>query len=168
MSNGKDVRDFVRKQIESASTLIEAVKFRKSRLMEVAEAVVRHQAEFFDLGPPGLKVFRMSDLAEEIGCDPSTISRTVADKYVETPHGVLPMRYFFTGGTDTGDGIGTSWDSIKQRVAEIVRHEDPKHPLNDDQIAATLAKENIHIKRRTVAKYRAQLDIPPARQRRKF
>ncbi len=167
-TNGKEVRDFVRKQVESASTLIEAVKFRKSRLMEVAEAVVRHQSEFFDLGPPGLKVFRMSDLAEEIGCDPSTISRTVADKYVETPHGVFPLRYFFTGGTDTGDGVGTSWDSIKQRVAELIRHEDPKNPLNDDQIAEVLAKENIHIKRRTVAKYRAQLEIPPARQRRKF
>jgi len=167
-SNGKDVRDFVRKQVECASTLIEAVKFRRSRLMEVADAIVRHQMGFFDEGPPGLKVFRMSDLAEEIGCDPSTISRTVADKYIETPHGVYPMRYFFTGGTETGDGVGTSWDSIKQRVAEIVKGEDPADPLNDDQIAEALAKEDIHIKRRTVAKYRAQLDIPPARQRRKF
>ena len=168
-SNGKELRDFVRKHVEGASALIEAIKFRRSRLMEVAEAVVRHQAEFFEIGPPGLKVFRMSDLAEEIGCDPSTISRTVADKYLETPHGVFPLRYFFTGGTDSGDGAaGTSWDSIKQRVADIVKNEDPGNPLNDDQIAEVLAKEDIQIKRRTVAKYRAQLDIPPARQRRKF
>lgn len=167
-TNGKDVRDFVRKQVDSAGTLIEAVKFRRTRLMDVAHAVVTHQPEFFKVGPSGLKVLRMSDLAEEMGCDPSTISRTVADKYVETPHGVFPIRYFFTGGTDTGNGAATSWDSVKMRVAAIVKAEDPKNPLNDDQIAAALEKENIRIKRRTVAKYRAQLDIPPARQRRKF
>jgi len=159
-SNGREVRDFVRKQVESASTLIEAVKFRRSRLMDVAHAIVTHQPEFFKFGPSGLQVLRMSD--------PSTISRTVADKYIDTPHGVFPMRYFFTGGTDTGNGVGTSWDSVKMRVAAIVKAEDPKDPLNDDQIADLLKKENIHIKRRTVAKYRAQLDIPPARQRRKF
>lgn len=166
--NGKDVRDFVRKQVDSASTLIEAVKFRRTRLMDVAHAVVTHQPEFFKLGPSGLKVLRMSDLAEEMGCDPSTISRTVADKYIETSHGVFPMRYFFTGGTDTGNGVATSWDSVKMRVSAIVKAEDPTNPLNDDQIAAALEKENIRIKRRTVAKYRAQLNIPPARQRRKF
>lgn len=167
-SNGKEVRDFVRKQVDGANTLIEAVKFRRNRLMEVAQAIVTHQAQFFAIGSPGLKVFRMSDLAQELGCDPSTISRTVADKYVETPHGVLAMRYFFTGGTDTGDGVGTGWDSIKQRVAQIVNNEDPKAPLKDDAIAAILEKENIQIKRRTVAKYRSQLNIPPARQRQKF
>ncbi|NOS99562.1 MAG: RNA polymerase factor sigma-54 [Phycisphaerales bacterium] len=166
--NGKDVRNFLRKQVESAAALIEAVKFRKNRLMEVAEAVVRHQASFFDVGPSGLNVFRMSDLAAELGCDPSTISRTVSDKYMDTPHGVFPMRHFFTGGTDTGDGVGTSWDSIKQRVAELAKNEDPKNPLNDDQIATALAREGIHIKRRTVAKYRAQLDIPSARKRTQF
>ncbi len=167
-SNGKEVREFVRKQVENAGTLIEAIKFRKSRLMEVAQAIVTHQPEFFEVGPSGLKVFRMSDLADELGCDPSTISRSVADKFMETPYGVLPMRYFFTGGTESGDAAGTSWDSIKQRVAQIIKEEDPKDPLNDDQITELLAKEDIPIKRRTVAKYRSQLDIPPARQRRQF
>lgn len=167
-SNGKEVRDFVRKQVDGAGALIEAVKFRKGRLMEVAQAIICHQTDFFELGPPGLRVLRMSDLAEEMGCDPSTISRTVADKHVETPHGVFPMRYFFTGGTDTRNGAATSWDSIKMRVADIVKNEDRHNPLNDEQIAAALTKEGIEIKRRTVAKYRAQLNIPPARQRKTF
>ncbi|MEE9294257.1 MAG: RNA polymerase factor sigma-54 [Phycisphaerae bacterium] len=167
-SNGKDVRDFVRKQVESGNALIEAVRFRRSRLMEVAQAVVAHQAEFFQVGPPGLRILLMSDLAEELGCDPSTISRTVADKYTQTPYGVYPLRYFFTGGTETGNGVGTSWDSVKERVKEIVKSEDPSNPLNDDRIAEALSRENISISRRTVAKYRAQLAIPPSRQRRKF
>jgi RNA polymerase sigma-54 factor len=167
-SNGKQVRDFLRKQVDNAGSLIEAVKFRRNRLMDVAHAVVLHQTEFFDAGPAGLKVLRMSDLAEELGCDASTISRTVADKYVQTPRGIHPLRYFFTGGTETGNGAGASWDSIKTRVAEIVKDEDPKSPLNDDQIAAILAKEHTRISRRTVAKYRAQLEIPPARQRREY
>jgi RNA polymerase sigma-54 factor len=167
-SNKKEMRDFVRKQVENASTLIEAVKFRRSRLLDVARAVVVHQADFLEQGPPGLKVLRMSDLAEEMKCDPSTISRTVADKYVETPHGVFPLRYFFTGGTSAGNGQDTSWDSIKTRVSAIVKDEDSANPLNDDQIAAALAKESIKISRRTVAKYRAQLKIPAARQRRKY
>lgn len=167
-SNGKEVRDFVRKQVDSGNALIEAVKFRHSRLLEVAEAVAKHQAEFFEIGPPGLRILRMNDLAEELECDPSTISRTVADKYAQTPWGVHPLRYFFTGGTESSGGEGTSWDSVKERVREIVKGEDSSSPLNDDQIAKTLAAENIKISRRTVAKYRAQLEIPPSRQRRKF
>ncbi len=168
-SNGKDVRDFVRKQVDSASTLIEAVKFRKGRLAEVAEAVVRYQSDFLDNGPSGLKILLMSDLAEELGCDPSTVSRTVSDKYVQTPQGIYPLRYFFTGGTSGGGGSeGTSWDSIKTRVRGIVKEEDPKHPLSDEKIVKILTTEGIEISRRTVAKYRSQLDIPPARQRRQF
>jgi RNA polymerase sigma-54 factor len=166
--NGAQVHEFLRKQVHGASSLIEAVKFRRSRLMDVSRAIVEHQSEFFDVGPAGLKVLRMSDVGMQLGCDPSTISRTVADKYVQTPRGIYPMRYFFTGGTDTGRGAGASWDSIRMRVAELVKDEDLKNPFNDDQLAALLAKENIHISRRTVAKYRAQLEIPAARQRRRF
>ncbi len=167
-ANGKETRDFARKHVENAGALIDAVVFRRSRMLDVAEAIILKQQEFFEIGPQGLKIYRMSDLAGQLGCDPSTISRTVADKYLETSHGVFPMRYFFTGGTDTGNGAATSWDSVKMRVSAIVKAEDPTKPLNDDQIAAALEKENIRIKRRTVAKYRAQLNIPPARQRRKF
>ena len=166
--NGKETRDFVRKQIESATVLIDAVNFRRSRLLEVAQAIVEKQREFFDIGPEGLKICRMSDLAVELGCDPSTISRTVADKYMQTPRGIYPLRYFFTGGTETEDGESMGWDRVKTRVRELVDGEDRSAPLNDDQIAALLKKEGIEISRRTVAKYRQQLSIPTARQRRVF
>jgi RNA polymerase sigma-54 factor len=166
--NGKEVRDFVRKHVEAANALIDAIRYRRGRLGAVAEAIVERQRDFFEVGPQGLKLLRMSELAERLGCDPSTISRTVADKYMQTPRGIFPLRYFFTGGTETEDGTSLSWDSVKVRVKEIVEKEDSSNPLNDDQIAATLRKEGIDISRRTVAKYRQQLDIAPARQRRQF
>ena len=166
--NGKSTREFARKHVEEATALIDAVKFRQSRMLEVAGAIVEKQRDFFDVGPEGLKVLRMSDLALEQGCDPSTISRTVAEKYMQTPRGIYPLRYFFTGGTENEEGESMGWDRVKTRVRELVEAEDKKAPLNDDQIAALLKKEGIEISRRTVAKYRQQLDIPAARQRRKY
>ncbi len=166
--NGKMDRDFIRKHVDAANALIDAVQYRRSRLLDVARAIVEKQRDFFEIGPQGLKVLRMCDLAVEQECDPSTISRTVADKYMQTPRGIYPLRYFFTGGTETGDGENTSWDSVKIRVQDIINGEDRKKPYNDDKIAAILKNEGIDISRRTIAKYRQQLDIPPARQRREF
>ncbi len=166
--NGKETRDFARKHVEEATTLIDAVRFRQSRLLEVVSAILEKQRDFFDVGPDGLKVLRMNELATELGCDPSTISRTVADKYMQTPRGIYPLRYFFTGGRETEDGESMGWDRVKTRVRELIDAEDKKATLNDDQIAALLKKEGIEISRRTVAKYRQQLDIPSARQRREF
>jgi RNA polymerase sigma-54 factor len=166
--NNKEVRAFVRKHVESASALIDAIAYRRSRLLDVAQSIIERQRAFFSLGPSGLKVLRMSELAVRLECDPSTISRTVADKYMQTPRGIYPLRYFFTGGMESPGGGSTSWDSVKARVAEIVEAENREAPLNDDQIAAALRREDMAISRRTVAKYRQQLGIPPARQRRQF
>ena len=166
--NNKEVRSFVRQHVDSATALIDAVNYRRSRLLDVARAVIERQRDFFYQGPAGLKVLRMSELAGELECDPSTISRTVADKYMQTPRGIYPLRYFFTGGTELKSGESTSWDSVKARVQELIEGEDRTDPFNDDQIAAALQKEGITLSRRTVAKYRQQLDIPPARQRRTF
>lgn len=166
--NGKETREFARKHVEEAAALIDAVAFRRQRILEISRAIVEKQRDFFDAGPSGLKVLRMSDLAAELGCDPSTVSRTVADKYLQTPRGIFPLRYFFTGGTETEDGETVGWDRVKLRVRELVDAEDRTNPLNDDQIAALLRRESIDISRRTVAKYRQQLSIPAARQRRQY
>ncbi len=166
--NGKGERDFIRKHVEAANALIDAVQYRRSRLLDVAKEIVEKQRDFFEIGAQGLKVLRMCDLAAELDCDPSTISRTVAEKYMQTPRGIYPLRYFFTGGTETGDGENTSWDSVKIRVKDIIDGEDRDAPYNDDKIAAILGKEGIKLSRRTVAKYRQQLSIPPARRRQKF
>ena len=96
------------------------------------------------------------------------ISRTVDEKYLQTPRGIFALRRFFTGGTAAGNGEILGWDSIKAKVQEIVDAEDKSHPLSDDEIVTKLKVGGIEIKRRTVAKYRAQLHIPTARQRRKY
>lgn len=164
----KEQREFARRHVDEATVLIDAIQFRKARLLQVAQAIAEKQREFFDQGPSALKICRMSDLAAELECDPSTISRTVADKYVQTPHGIFPMRYFFTGGTETESGDSVGWEQVRNRVRELVEAEDKKEPLTDDQIAVILAREGLEISRRTVAKYRQQLEIPSARQRKVF
>ncbi|MBK9118780.1 MAG: RNA polymerase factor sigma-54 [Phycisphaerales bacterium] len=164
----KATREFIKQKIEAANAIIDAVRFRRERLLDVARAVVAAQREFLDQGEQHLRVLRMSDLAERFECDPSTISRTVDEKYMQTPRGVYPLRMFFTGGATTDEGDALGWASIRAKVEEIIRQEDKRNPLNDDEIVERLAAEGVEIKRRTVAKYRSQLDIPPARQRRQF
>ncbi len=164
----KKSREFIKQKIEAANAIIDAVRYRRERLLEVAKAVVEAQRDFLDYGEQHLKVLRMSDLAARFGCDPSTISRTVDEKYIQTPRGVYPLRRFFTGGTESGTGQVLGWDSIKAKVQEIVNTEDKRNPLSDDEIVVRLRQMGIEIKRRTVAKYRAQLDIPTARQRRQY
>ncbi|MBU0638753.1 MAG: RNA polymerase factor sigma-54 [Planctomycetes bacterium] len=164
----KRARDFIKQKIEAANAIIDAVKYRRERLLEVAKSVVEAQRDFLDRGEQHLKVLRMSDLAARFGCDPSTISRTVDEKYMQTPRGIYPLRRFFTGGTDAGNGEALGWDSIKAKVQEIVDREDKRNPLSDDEIVTKLKELGIEIKRRTVAKYRGQLGIPTARQRRQF
>jgi len=164
----KQTREFVRQKIEAASAIIDAVRYRRERLLDVAQAVVEAQRDFLDHGEQHLKVLRMSDLAVRFNCDPSTISRTVDEKYIQTPRGIYPLRRFFTGGAETDDGDALSWASIKAKAAEIIAGEDKSDPLSDDEIVERLKAAGTVIKRRTVAKYRAQLGIPAARQRRQY
>ena len=164
----KTTREFIKQKIEAAAAIIDALRYRRSRLLEVATAAVEAQRDFLDQGEQHIKVLRMSDMAARFECDPSTISRTVDDKWIQTPRGIYPLRRFFTGGTDGGNGEALGWDSIKAKVQEIVDSEDKSKPLNDDEIVEKLKEAGIEIKRRTVAKYRAQLSIPTARQRRQY
>jgi RNA polymerase sigma-54 factor len=164
----KQTREFVKQKIEAAGAIIDAVRYRRERLLEVARAVVEAQRDFLDKGDQYLRVLRMSDLAVRFNCDPSTISRTVDEKYLQTPRGIYPLRQFFTGGAETDDGEVLGWASIKAKVEEIIAREDKHNPLSDDEIVTRLKEAGVDLKRRTVAKYRAQLDIPPARQRREY
>lgn len=166
--NDKSTREFVKQKIEAAGAIIDAVRYRRERLLDVAKAVVEAQRDFLERGEQHLRVLRMSDLAERFKCDPSTISRTVDEKYIQTPRGIYPLRRFFTGGAETETGEALGWASIKAKVQEIVDNEDKSDPLSDDVIVEKLKAGGVEIKRRTVAKYRAQLGIPPARQRRQY
>lgn len=164
----KNAREFIRKHLENATTLIDAIQFRRERLLQLAKVVVERQREFLDFGPRFIKVLRMRDLADEFGCDPSTISRTVDEKYLQTPRGIFPLRMFFTGGTETADGEEVSWDSLKMKVKEYIDQEDKRNPLADEAIAQRMADEGYKVSRRTVAKYRGQLGIPTSRERQVF
>lgn len=164
-----EAKSFLRKNLEAAKALIDAIHYRRDRLLQIAKIVVERQREFFDDGPRHLKVLLMRDIAAELGCDPSTISRTVDQKYIQSPRGIDPLRMFFTGGTETAAGEVVSWDAVKQKVREIIDEEDKTNPLSDDEIVKHLiAAGQVNISRRTVAKYRAQLNIPAARERKQF
>lgn len=163
----KSAREFFKEKIDAAAALIDAIRFRRERLLEVAKAVVEKQRDFLDHGEQHIKVLRMSDMAVEFGCDPSTISRTVDEKWIQTPRGIYPLRRFFTGGKEV-DGEVLGWDSIKAKVKQVIDEENKSSPLSDDEIVEKLRTDGVDIKRRTIAKYRAQLEIPTARQRRQY
>ncbi len=166
---GDGVRDWIRKRVENARWFIDAVNQRQSTLERIAEAVFKHQRGFLDDGVPGLNTLRMQEIADEVGVHISTVSRAVSGKYAQTPRGIFPLKFFFTGGTQTETGEVSSQVSIKEQIAEIVRNENAEKPYSDDQLAAKLLeKHDTKIARRTVTKYRKSLGIPSSSQRRQF
>jgi len=162
-------RKFLRDNIRSARWIMEAIEQRKNTLLRVARAVVKYQKEFFDKGQLYLKPLPMSKVADDIGVHLATVSRAVAGKYVQCYWGILPLRKFFSGGTEDDNGQAHSWEAIRAKLQQIIDAEDKSKPLSDDQIRKELARAGIkNIARRTVAKYRKLLDIPAARFRKKY
>ena len=165
--NGQD-RDYLKRNVRSAEWLIDAVQQRKATLMRVVNIVLRTQKEFFTSGPLALKPLPMIEVAKELGIHVGTVSRAVSEKYMQTPSGIFPLRYFFTSGKENAKGESVSWDAIRAKMQEIIDSEDKKKPLNDEKLAAELTKQGVEISRRTVAKYRDIMNIPPARKRKQF
>jgi RNA polymerase sigma-54 factor len=163
-----ETRQFVQKNIRSAQWLIGAIEQRRATVRRVVEEVFRVQREFLEQGREALKPLPMAQVANKVGVHVATVSRAVAGKYVQTPRGIYPLRMFFSGGTTTADGQDVAWDAVRVRLREIIEAEDKANPLNDDELAAELKKHGLDIARRTVAKYRGLLDIPPARKRRRY
>ena len=164
----KKDRDFLKTNIGNAQWLIEAVEQRRRTLQRVLNVVVDAQREFFDYGPQAIKPLPMTQVGEQLGIHVATVSRAVADKHLQTPRGIVPLRRFFTGGTETASGEEISWEAIKSALQEVIDQEDPAKPLSDDALAKALEDRGIEIARRTVAKYRGQLGIPSARLRKQF
>ncbi len=159
-------REFIRRNIQSAKWIIEAIKQRQDTLRRVVECIVKAQQEFLEKGPKYLKPLPMAQIADQVGVHIATISRAVAGKYVQTPRGIYPLRFFFTGGTETENGESLSWDAIKEKIKELIENEDKTNPLSDDEIVKKLKEDGIDIARRTVAKYRKQMGIPSSHKRR--
>ncbi|UCE99288.1 MAG: RNA polymerase factor sigma-54 [Planctomycetota bacterium] len=162
-------KKFLQNNIRSAKWIIDAIEQRKNTLLKVASAVVKFQREFFDNGQLYLKPLPMSKVADEIGVHLATVSRAVAGKYIQCSWGILPLRKFFSGGTEDAHGTELSWEAIRAKLQQIIDNEDKSKPLSDDQIRKKLAEAGIkNLARRTVAKYRKLLNIPSARFRKKY
>jgi len=164
----KKTREFLNNHIRSASWLIDAIEQRRSTLLRVIGVVVQAQREFFEQGPQALKPLPMTQVADQLGIHVATVSRAVNEKYIQTPRGIYPLRMFFSGGTETEDGDAMSWTAIQAKLKQIIDEEDKSNPLSDDALADKLKEMGIDIARRTIAKYRKQLNIPPARQRKEY
>ena len=158
-------REFVGNNVRNAQWLIESIDQRKNTLLRVVNVVLARQREYFDQGSQALKPLPMIDVADELGVHVGTVSRAVSDKWLQTPRGMVPLRKFFSGGTETQSGESMSWEAVKATLQEIIDGEDRSKPLSDDEIVDDLKRRGIEIARRTVVKYRQQLDIPPARRR---
>ena len=162
-------KNFLQNNLRSAQWIIDAIEQRKNTLLRVTKAVVKFQMDFFEKGQLYLRPLPMSKVAKEVGVHLATVSRAVAGKYVQCPWGILPLRKFFSGGTDDINGTGLSWEAIRGKLQQIIDAEDKSKPLNDEQIRKKLAELGINkLARRTVAKYRKLLNIPAARFRKKY
>ncbi len=164
----KKDREFLKTNLGNAQWLLDAVGQRRHTLLRVIRAVVEAQRDFFDYGPQALKPLPMTGVAEQLGIHVATVSRAVAEKYLATPRGVVPLRKFFSGGLQTDGGEDVAWDAIKEGLREVIDAEDKAKPLSDEALVDELKKRGIEIARRTVAKYRDQLNIQPARLRKQF
>jgi len=163
----KEVKDYVKERFRSALQLMRNIAQRKSTILRTCEVIVRRQQEFLDKGVEALRPMMIKEVAEEIGVHPSTVSRAVANKYAHTPQGVLELRFFFTESANGPEGADTPLLVLKRKVRKLIEEEDARHPLTDDQLAATLQSQGIQLTRRTVAKYREDLNIPSTHQRRR-
>ena len=163
----KEVKEYVKERFRSAFQLLRNIAQRKSTILRTCEVIVRRQQDFLDKGVEALRPMMIKEVAEEIGVHPSTVSRAVANKYAHTPQGVLELRFFFSEGSNGPEGADTPLLVLKRKVRKLIGDEDPRHPLTDDQLAATLQSQGIQLTRRTVAKYREDMNIPSTHQRRK-
>jgi len=164
----KEEKQFIRKNMQKAQEFTSALATRRQTLLKVIEALLKHQYAFFINGPEQITPLGMKTIAAETELDISTISRAVNGKYVQTRFGVFELKYFFSNALSTEDGDDMSSKIIRQSLAEMVKAEEPDHPLSDDALAEMLVQRGIHIARRTVAKYREQMQIPVARLRKKI
>ena len=163
----KDVKEYVKERFRSALQLMRNIAQRKSTILRTCEVIVRRQRDFLEQGVESLRPMMIKEVAEEIGVHPSTVSRAVANKYAHTPQGVIELRFFFSEGSNGPEGADTSLLVLKRKVRKLIEDEDARHPWTDDQIAAMLRAQGIQLTRRTVAKYREDMNIPSTHQRRR-
>ncbi|MCA1579408.1 MAG: RNA polymerase factor sigma-54 [Acidobacteria bacterium] len=161
-----ETKSFIREKMRSAVDLLRNIEHRRQTIYKVVESIVRRQKDFLDHGVQHIKPMMLKDIAEDIGMHLSTVSRVVNRKYAHTPQGVIELRRFFTEGMMNEDGEEISTRIIKLKIKKLIEEEDSHNPITDDHVVKILAKDGIKLSRRTVAKYRDQMQIPGSRERR--
>ena len=156
---------FITERLNSAQWLLQAVEQRRQTMVRVMEVIVERQEAFFEKGAEALRPLTLREVAREMEMHESTISRVTNGKYVQTPRGLHPLKFFFSGGYSQDGGADVSARGVRQRIARLIAGEDEKAPLSDPDIVQRLGRDGVKIARRTVAKYREQLGILPARLR---
>jgi len=162
---GEEAATYLKDKMRAAVWLIKSLDQRQRTIYKVADSIVRHQRAFLDNGIEYLRPLVLRDVANDIGMHESTVSRVVSNKYIHTPRGLFPMKYFFHSGIDSSTGDDVSSLSIKNKISRIIGDEDSRRPYSDARIMQRLRAEGIQIARRTVAKYREELRIPSSSQR---
>ena len=163
----KETRDYLREREAAVDLFIQAIDHREETIRAVAQEIFDRQPGFFEMGLKGLKPLTMLEVAEKVGVHPTTVSRTVNDKYASTPRGTVELRRFFTQGIETTDGEVVVKEAVHDALRALIDAEDKQHPLSDEVLAAKLKEQGYPVARRTVAKYRGLLDIPGTSERRK-
>jgi RNA polymerase sigma-54 factor len=160
-------KEFISNKLNSANWMIQAIEQRRQTMLKVMNYIVDRQRDFFEKGVQHLKPLTLREVAEVINMHESTVSRVTNEKFVQTPRGVLPLKFFFSSGLSTTAGEDVSARGIKDQIQKLVENEDPKHPLTDQAIVNILKESGVQIARRTVAKYRDQLGVLSARMRKR-
>jgi RNA polymerase sigma-54 factor len=156
----------LRTQLQEARWLMRSLEIRNDTMLRVARTIVERQLAFLDSGEESMQPMILRDVAEAVQMHESTISRVTTGKYLHTPRGVFEFRYFFSSNVPAEDGSGVSSTAIRAKIRKLVAQESPDRPLSDHQIADMLSGDGIAVARRTVAKYREALGIPPSSERR--
>ena len=163
-----EAKEYVRDKIRAGKFLIKSIHQRQQTIRNIARVIVDRQREFLELGISNLKPLTMAQVAEVVGVHETTVSRAVANKYMQTPQGLYEMKFFFTPGFETASGSALSNTSVKEQISKLIEREDPTKPLSDQEIVAILKEQGIPIARRTVAKYRNELNILPSNLRKTY
>ena len=163
-----ETREWIKKKVESAKWLIESIEQRFNTLKRVAQAIVDYQTEFLEHGPEAIVPLKMQQIADVVKVHVTTVSRAVDEKWIQTPRGLFPLKRFFGGGTQTASGEEVAWGIIRIKLQEIIDNEDKSSPLSDDALVNELAKQGYKLARRTITKYRKNMNIPSSRQRREY
>lgn len=164
----KEDREYFKEKLSSAKELLRSLEQRKSTILRLGEVIAEHQKDFLDYGTEHLHSFTMKQAAEQLGVNESTVSRAADGKYISTPHGVFPLKFFFSSGYTGSDGQDISANAVRKLIKEFIENEDPSCPLADEKLAGLLKEAGLPVARRTVAKYRESMKIPSASRRKKY